>query len=244
MCGLDDYLGDLAHLLLAHPTCGHRRCPEPDAAGHRWWLGVVGNHVLVARHPYGIEHLLKLLAGRPCASEVYEHQVVVRPTGDEVQTPFEKPLGHGLGVLDDLAGVIFELGSQGFSERDGLTRDGMHQRATLHTREDTAVNLFGELLAAEDHASASAPEGFVGRGGDDLAVGYRRRMRVRGDEAGDVGHVREEESPNLVGDLAETVEVKDPRVGARPGDDHTRLLPLRDLTHLGVVYVPVLAYPI
>src|SRR4028119_646529 len=52
--GPDDYLGDLAHLLLAHSARGHRRRPKPDAAGYGRGLGVVGNHVLVTRHAYAV----------------------------------------------------------------------------------------------------------------------------------------------------------------------------------------------
>src|SRR5215204_4947613 len=47
----DDYLGDLTHLLLAHPARSHRGRPEPDAARYLRRLGVVGDHVLVARDP-------------------------------------------------------------------------------------------------------------------------------------------------------------------------------------------------
>src|SRR5215203_716506 len=99
---LDDDGGDLAHLLLAHPARRHRRRPEPDAAGHRRRLRVVGDHVLVRRHPDGVEHLLELLAVRPAPPQIYQHEVVVGPAGDEAETALHEPLGHRAGVFHDL----------------------------------------------------------------------------------------------------------------------------------------------
>src|SRR5215210_1780453 len=60
-CGADDGR-DLAHLLGPHPTRGHGRRPEPDAARDGRGLGVVWDHVLVARHPDGLQRLLQLVA--------------------------------------------------------------------------------------------------------------------------------------------------------------------------------------
>src|SRR5215210_3375052 len=74
--GLHYYLGDLAHLLLAHPARGHRRRPEPHAARHGRGLGIVGDHVLVARHAHLVQELLELLTVGTRAPQVDEHQVV------------------------------------------------------------------------------------------------------------------------------------------------------------------------
>ena len=71
-------------------------------------------------------------------------------------------------VVDDGAGVGLEGVLHALAEADGLRRDHVHERATLHTREDGAVELFGVLLATENHAAARAAQCFVGGGGDQL----------------------------------------------------------------------------
>src|SRR3712207_2377324 len=56
--GLDDDLCYLPHLPHTHAARSHGRGAEPHAAGHCWWLGVVGDHVLVARDADGLEEFL------------------------------------------------------------------------------------------------------------------------------------------------------------------------------------------
>src|ERR671917_1928754 len=168
---LDDDLGDLAHLVRPHAAGGHRRGPEADAAGDGRLLGVVRDHVLVARDADGLEGLLELLACGGRFDQVHQDQVVVRPAGDEVEPALEQSLRHRLTILDYLAGVAPELGLERLAEGDGLAGDGVHEGSALHPREDAAVDLLGELLAAEDHAPARPAQRLVGRGRDDLAVG-------------------------------------------------------------------------
>src|SRR5215212_2593483 len=69
-------------------------------------------------------------------------------------------------------------------------------------------------------------------------------MNVGGNEAGDVGHVRQEESPDLVGDLTERPEVEGAWVGAGSGQDHTRSLPERDVAYLVVVDIAIIAHAV
>src|SRR5919199_4500505 len=242
--GPGDDLGDLAHLLRPHAAGGHRRGSEADAARDGRLLGVVRDHVLVARDADGLEGLLELLARGTRLDQIHQDQVVVRPAGDEVEPPLEQPFCHRLAVLDYLAGVVFELGLERLAEGDGLACDGVHEGPALHPGEDAAVHLLGELLAAEDHAPARAAQGLVGCGGDHLAVGDRRGMHVGGHEPRYVGHVCEEEGADLVCDLAEAVEVDDTRIGARAGEDHPWSLLKRDLAHLIVIYIAVVADPV
>src|ERR671917_630679 len=171
--GLDDDLRDLAHLVRPHAAGRHRRGPEPDAARDGRLLGVVRDHVLVARDADGLEGLLELLAGCARFDQVHQDQVVVRAAGDEVEPAFQESLGHRLAVLDYPTGVVLELWLERLAEGDGLAGDRVHEGAALHPREDAAVDLLGELLAAEDHAPSRPAQGLVGRGRDDLAVGDR-----------------------------------------------------------------------
>ena len=54
------------------------------------------------------------------------------------------------------------------------------------------------------------------------AWGNGRGMDARRDEAGDVGHVDEQQRADAVGDRRHPLEVEDPRVGGRAGHDHLR----------------------
>src|SRR5215208_1640449 len=239
--GLDDDLRYLAHLGLAHATRRHRCRAEPDAARDGRGLGVVRDHVLVAGDAYRLERLLQLLACRISLYQVDQDQVVVRPAGDEVEPAFEQTIGQSLAIIDDLAGVVFELGFERLTECHSLAGYGVHERATLRPGEDATVHFLGELLAAEYHAAAGAPQRLVGGRRDYLAVGDGRRVNPGRHEARDVGHVREEESPDLVGDLTEPLELQDARVGARAGQDHPRVLAQRDLAQVIVVDKAVVA---
>ena len=120
-------------------------------------------------------------------------------------------------------------------ERDRLGGDHVHERAALLAGEDGAVDVLGELLAAEDHAAARAAERLVDRRRDDVGVRDRARVLAGGDQAREMGHVDEEEGADRVGDLAERGEVEVARIGRPAGDDHLRLVlvgePL-DLLHV------------
>src|SRR5215218_8703234 len=225
--GAGDDVGDLAHLVRAHAAGRHGGGAEPYAARYHRCLGIVRNHVLVAGDTDRFECLLELFA---CGVGLYQ----VDPTLDE-------PLGQRAAVLDYPAGVVPELGFERLAEGHRLACDRVHQGTALQPWEDAAVHLFGELLAAQDHAAACPAQRLVSCRGHDLAVWDRRRVDVGGDETCDVGHIGEQEGTDLVGDLPELVELYDARVGARAGQDHLRLFAHRDLAQLVVVYVAVVA---
>src|SRR5918997_6665810 len=164
--GRDYDVGDLAHLVLAHAAGRHRRRAEPDPAGYGGRFGIVGHHVLVAGDADRLERILQFLAGDTGLYEVDQDQVVVRPAGDEVQAAFQQAFGQRPAVVHDLASVNPELGLQRLAEGDGLAGDGVHQRAALHAGKDAAVHLFGEILAAKDHAAPGAAQRLVGGGRD------------------------------------------------------------------------------
>jgi hypothetical protein len=170
--GRHDDVSDLLHLVLTHAAGRHRCGAQPDTAGHGRRLGVVRDHVLVAGDANSLQRIFEFLALDSGIFQVDQDQVVIRPSGDEIQAPFQQPICQHLAIFDDLAGVLLELGLQRFAEGDGLAGDGVHQRATLHAGEDAAVDLLGELFAAEDHTSAGPPQRLVGRRGYDLGVGY------------------------------------------------------------------------
>ena len=95
----------------------------------------------------------------------------------------------------------------------------MHERATLRAREDGAVDPLGQLGRAEDHAAARAAQRLVRGGGDDVGVRERAGVQARRDEAGDVGHVDEQQRVDVVGDRGHALEVDDARIGTGAGHD-------------------------
>ena len=58
-------------------------------------------------------------------------------------------------------------------------------------------------------------------------------------ETGDVRHVDGQVGANLVSNFAEPFPVGNSRVGREPGNDHPRLMLLRQLVHLGPLAVLV-----
>ena len=79
---------------------------------------------------------------------------------------------------------------------------------------------FGEFCLAHDDAAARAAQAFVRGGGDEVGVRDGAGMLAAGDEAGDVGHVDEEERVDAVGDLAQAGKIDDARIGGGAGGDH------------------------
>ena len=123
-----------------------------------------------------------------------------------------------------------ELLARGDLQRDGLGGDDVHQRAALLAGEDRAVDVLGELLAAEDDPAARAAEGLVDRRRDDVGVLDGVRVLAGGDQPGEVRHVHHQPGADRVGDLAERGEVELARVGGPAGDDHLRLVLRRRAT--------------
>src|SRR5690606_39745831 len=68
---------------------------------------------------------------------------------------------------------------------------------------------------------------------------HGRRVLACGDEARDVGDVREEQGADAARDLAHPREIDDARVGGRADRDHLRLLACGDLGEFVVVDQPV-----
>src|SRR3954454_7607752 len=96
-------------------------------------------------------------------------------------------------------------------ERDGLRSDDVHQGTPLESGEDSRIDLLRNILVVgEDHTSAGAAKGFVGRGRHHIGKAERARVLSRGNEPSEMGHVDEEIGANLVADLAEALEVEVP----------------------------------
>ncbi len=228
--------GDLGHLGFLHATSCDGRCADADTAAEGDLLGVEGDAVFVHGDGGLVEGLAGDFAVEAFRTQINEHEVVVGATADDSVAERGQSSGEGLGVFDDLGGVVFEVRLEAFAEADGLGGDDVHERAALHAWEDLAVDLFGEVfVVGEDDAATRPTKGLVRGAGDEVGVFHRRRMRTTRDEASDVGHIDEEVSADAFGDLAHLFEVDDAWVGAGTGGDHLRLLTQSDFGEFVIV---------
>ena len=178
-----------------------------------------------------IQTLLQLFSAEILFRQVYQHQVVVRISGYDLDSPCLQVFAQCLRILYDLfhIGLVFRL--QRLLEADCLGRDHMHQRTSLCSREHglIKVELFIHLLAAQDHASPWPPKGLVGRGGGHMSIGDRAWMQSCGNQAGDMGNIHHQVSAHFIRDLAEPFEVNGSGICAGPRHDQLRTALLRDL---------------
>src|SRR5690606_5339226 len=123
-----------------------------------------------------------------------------------------------------------------------LASDRVHEGATLQAGERSRTDLFADLeVVAQHHATTRTPQGLVGGGGYDMGVGQGARMHATSDQSGKVCHVDHEVSAHLIRDPAEAFEVQDPGVGGAAGDDHLRLMLVRQALDLIEVDQAILA---
>ena len=229
--GLEDGVdagGDLVHVLGEQAAGGDGRSAEADAGGLEGGTRLERDGVLVTGDVGEIEGLLRLLRGEfgQVGAEVDEEEVVVGAAGHDPVAARLHRGAEGARVLDDLGGVGLELGLEALAETHGLGGDDVHERAALGARENRGVDHLGVGGAAEDQAAARAAQGLVRGGRDEVGMGNGRRVVTRGDEAGDVRDVGEEQGADGAGDFTHAGEVDDAGVGAGADGDHLGLLAL------------------
>lgn len=153
-------------------------------------------------------------AGQVLVAQVDEHQVVVGPAGNEVESVAHQLFSEAGGVLDDLFGVRLEVRGQGLCQGDGQAGDRVHVGSALQAGEDGLVDGGFVLGFVEDHAAAGAAKGLVRGRRDDVGVGDRAHVGLAGDQAGDVGHVRDVVGADFFGDVLKRGKIDRTRVGA------------------------------
>ena len=164
------------------------------------------------------------------------------PPGDQGEPPLHQPGGERPGIGHDLGRVLAEGGLGGQLQHHRLAGDGVDRAGRPGRPGKTALSTASAMLgAAEDHPAPGSAHGLVGGEGHEVGVGHGAGVDPGGDQAGEVGHVDEQQRPHVGGDVGEGGEVELARVGAVAGDDHPR----PDLggagTDLVVVDRPVLA---
>ena len=65
----------------------------------------------------------------------------------------------------------------------------MNQWSALLAGENTSVDCSGKLLLAQDHAGAGSAKRLMRGGGDEVRMGYRRRMNAASHQAGEMRHI-------------------------------------------------------
>ena len=100
----------------------------------------------------------------------------------------------------------------------------MHEAAALDAGEDLAVQGFGAALVGKDHAAARAAQRLVRRGGGDVGMGDGAGMQAGGHQTGDVGHVHQQDGPDLIGDGPENGRSRSCGGSAGPGHDGGRIV--------------------
>ena len=156
----------------------------------------------------------------------------VRAARDQVELAVEQPSGERVRIGPDLRLVGAERIRCRDLEAGRLGGDRVLERASLHAREHRSVERRGVLLLAQHEAAAGPGERLVRRGGDEVAVGRRVRVQARGDEAGEMGHVAEEQGADLVGDGPEALGLDHPGIRRGAADDELRAVLLREAEHL------------
>jgi hypothetical protein len=93
-------------------------------------------------------------------------------------------------------------------QRDRLAGDDVLERAALLAG-NTAELIFLRTPRGRGSCRRARRRASCGRGGDDVGVRAPGWGAARGDEAGEVRHVDHQQRADLVGDLAEALEVED-----------------------------------
>src|ERR1700722_15854286 len=187
--GLRDPLSNRVHLRLTHTAGGQGRAADADSAGFQRRIGVVGNWVLVYSNSGFMQGKLGFATQNAAGKNVYQHQMGVSPTRNHTIPFGGQGLRQSLRIGDHLLGVLFESRLQRLTKSHGLAGNDVNQRSTLLAWENTAVDCGGKLLLTEDHAGTRSPKRLMGGGGDEMRVGYRRRMNATSYQAGKMRHI-------------------------------------------------------
>ena len=147
----------------------------------------------------------------------------IRAAGDHGEIALDQPGRQRLRIGDDGLAIDLEFRGERFLEGRRLARDLVHQRPALGAREHGRIDLLRQIrIVGQDHAAAAAAQGLVGRGRGYMGIRHRARMHARRHQPGEMRHIHHERGADAVGDLAETGEIEEARIGRPTGDDELR----------------------
>ena len=166
--------------------------------------------------------MLRFFSGNLQVSQIDKHQMIVGSAADEIDAALHQTVCKRRSVQHNLLLIAFKFIGERFAEADGLGRNHMHQRASLDSREHSFINLLCIFRGTEDHSAARTAQRLMRR--------CRRKMCIRhwaGMKSCDMRHINHKIRADLIRDLPEFLKINDSGICACAGDDHLRLMLLR-----------------
>ena len=99
---------------------GNRWRADPDSAGEKGDWGPLGTAFLLTVILAAPRDASASLPVMPLSIQIYQKQVVVSATGNDLIAALDQRAGHGSGVTYDLSLIGLEFRLQGFLESKGL----------------------------------------------------------------------------------------------------------------------------
>merc|ERR1740138_1155952 len=157
--------------------------------------------------------------------EIPQDKVVVCAIGGNFVALLHECRRQNLTVHNELPGIFYKVRGIHLQELRCQSSNLVIVRTTLQGGEDSHINAVFDVWALvsvleENHASARAPQGLVGCGGDNVAVLKWRRMVPGRNQAGDVRNVCHEETVHLFANLCKLGKINNPRVSRRTANNH------------------------
>jgi hypothetical protein len=191
-----------------------RRSTDANSAGVHWFASIPGDHVFIDGDARVVEGMFGDFSGQADSGDVAHHQVIVSASGNQPQASCDEFLSERAGVVNDLAGIVFEGRLKSFVEADGLGRDDVHERSPLNTREHGAVHGRSVFAAAEDEPGPRTAKSFVGGGRYKVRYGDRTVVDSGGNESRVVCHIHHEQGADGAGNFSEPGVINFARISA------------------------------
>ena len=123
-------------------------------------------------------------------------------------------------IDDDLPAVVLECRSQRLLKGHRLGGDDMHQRSTLETGEDRAVDLLLPGFITQDETATRPTQGLVCGARHDMRMADRGWVKPRNHQPCNVCNIGKQHSVDLVRNLSEASEVDRAGISGRPALNH------------------------
>ncbi len=153
--------------------------------------------------------------------------MVVCPATEEADAFGLKDCFHRLGVFEDLGSIDLKGWCKSLAKGNGLRGNDVHVRSSLHSREDSFVDLLRNLLtfSYHNHAAAWTAEGLVGGHGHDIKTVIKRILsHSTSNKAGDVGNVRHCVRSNFARNINKLLVIKFATIGGKAREDNLWLM--------------------
>jgi len=217
---------DFNEILLIAATRCHCGASNSHTTGRKGGF-VTSDAITVQGDVASFAHFLYLAARKLVGTDVPQDQMIVSSICHQLVAELHHRSAEGLGVLDNVLGVLGEFWGRDFLGLDGKAGNLVVVGTALKTGENGHVDCLLDwltinlgALVVEDDTRARTSQRLVGGGGDDVGVLERRGMKIGRNQTGDMGHVHEEVGTDFVADGTELAEIDVARVGRGTGNDH------------------------